>query len=119
MRQVYCTEHFINHTTFVFPKIFFLCTICRIHHTDDTFNPESVSLNSRTRISGNFNTTRSRRSMKEKLLMKDVAADIFDDPEIEDYGIEANYTVQSQDGEVMSRQFQSARREQVDRIELT
>jgi hypothetical protein len=57
--------------------------------------------------------------MKEKLLMKDVAADIFDDPEIEDYGIEANYTVQSHDGEVMSRQFQSARREQVDRIELT
>ena len=92
----------------------------RIHSTKDSFNPENVSLNSRARISGNFSSTRSRRSMKEKLLMKDVAADIFDDPDAEDeYGIEANYTVQSLDGQVMSREFQSRRQQQDDRIELT
>lgn len=56
--------------------------------------------------------------MKQKLLIKDVA-DIFDDPDAEDYGIEANYTVQSMDGQVMARQFYSSRHEQDDRIELT
>lgn len=90
----------------------------RIHHNDDAINPESVSLNSRIRISENFSSTRSRRSMKEKLLMKDVTADIFDDPEGEDYGIEANYTVQSLDGQAMARELRS-NRQQDDRIELT
>lgn len=56
--------------------------------------------------------------MKEKLLMKDVTADIFDDPEGEDYGIEANYTVQSLDGQAMARELRS-NRQQDDRIELT
>ncbi|VDI66021.1 Hypothetical predicted protein [Mytilus galloprovincialis] len=90
----------------------------RIHHKDDAINPESVSLNSRIRISENFSSTRSRRSMKEKLLIKDVTADIFDDPEGEDYGIEANYTVQSLDGQAMARELRS-NRQQDDRIELT
>lgn len=91
----------------------------RIRNTEDSFNPESVSLNTRTRISGNFNSTRSRRSMKEKLLIKDVTEDIFDDPEVDDYGIEANYTIQSQDGLVMAREFQTSRQQPDDRIELT
>ncbi|KAJ8310860.1 hypothetical protein KUTeg_012725 [Tegillarca granosa] len=47
--------------------------------------------------------------MKEKLLMTDVAADLFEtDPEVEDYGIESNYTVTSTDGQIMARNFHNS-----------
>lgn len=48
--------------------------------------------------------------MKEKLILRDVAADLFDEDSEnpKDYGIESNYTVQSTDGQEMVRSFQKA-----------
>lgn len=72
------------------------------------FSPETVSLNSGKIKRGDENY-RNRRSMKEKLLMTDVAADLFEtDPEVEDYGIESNYTVTSTDGQIMARNFHNS-----------
>ena len=92
----------------------------RINRTDTQYSPESASLNWENHGNDYQNNSghqrkesyrRNKRAMKEKLLMRDVAADLFDvEPDPEDqYGIEANYTIQSTDGKVMAQKFHQTR----------
>ncbi|XP_033759836.1 glycerophosphodiester phosphodiesterase domain-containing protein 5-like [Pecten maximus] len=87
----------------------------RIHKQGTKYSPESQSLNweaqsqqvqqhrSQQRVDS---YRRNKRAMKEKLLMRDVASELFDvEPEVDDLGIESNYTVQSADGRVMAATF--------------
>ncbi|XP_060085144.1 glycerophosphodiester phosphodiesterase domain-containing protein 5-like [Ylistrum balloti] len=92
-----------------------LFIVQRIHRQGTKYSPESQSLNweaqnqqvqqhrSHQRADS---YRRNKRAMKEKLLMRDVASELFDvEPEVDDLGIESNYTVQSTDGRVMAATF--------------
>ncbi|XP_061192899.1 glycerophosphodiester phosphodiesterase domain-containing protein 5-like [Saccostrea echinata] len=87
----------------------------RILWSGSEYCPERIAINSAPVNSDSTSnkTSRSshrqsRRQMKEKLILRDVAADILDEDaeNQEDYGIESNYTVQSTDGQEMVRTFQ-------------
>ncbi|KAL5005356.1 hypothetical protein ScPMuIL_018812 [Solemya velum] len=69
------------------------------------FSPETLSLNTaRT----NPKSSPSRRAMKERLLMKEVTADIIElEPENGEAGIESQYTVGSMDGRIMANKYHS------------
>ncbi|KAL3847985.1 hypothetical protein ACJMK2_018872 [Sinanodonta woodiana] len=81
----------------------------RIHLYGTRFSPETLSLNSHTNGNAFSTSYRARRSMKEKLLMKDVTSESFEsEPDQENYiGIESNYTVQSTDGQIMAQNYQN------------
>nr|XP_022342238.1 glycerophosphodiester phosphodiesterase domain-containing protein 5-like isoform X2 [Crassostrea virginica] len=90
----------------------------RILWSGSEYSPERVAINSSASVNdhGSHKMSRSshrqnRRQMKEKLILKDIVSDFFDeDSETheDDYGIESNYTVQSTDGLEMARSFQRA-----------
>nr|XP_034328368.1 uncharacterized protein LOC117689927 [Crassostrea gigas] len=86
----------------------------RILWSGSEYRPERIAINSaNVNDNGTNKMSRSshrqiRRQMKEKLILKDIAADMFDEdsePPEDDYGIESNYTVQSTDGREMARSF--------------
>ncbi|OWF39221.1 Glycerophosphodiester phosphodiesterase domain-containing protein 5 [Mizuhopecten yessoensis] len=92
----------------------------RIQRQGTKYSPESQSLNweaQSQQVQQNARShqradsyRRNRRAMKEKLLMRDVASELFDvEPEVDDLGIESNYTVQSADGRVMAATFHQER----------
>uniref|UniRef100_K1R1V9 Glycerophosphodiester phosphodiesterase domain-containing protein 5 n=1 Tax=Magallana gigas TaxID=29159 RepID=K1R1V9_MAGGI len=91
----------------------------RILWSGSEYSPERIAINSaNVKDNGTNKMSRSshrqsRRQMKEKLILKDIAADMFDEdsePPEDDYGIESNYTVQSTDGREMARSFHGTSR---------
>lgn len=91
----------------------------RILWSGSEYSPERIAINSAnvndngTNKMSRSSHRQSRRQMKEKLILKDIAADMFDEdsePPEDDYGIESNYTVQSTDGREMARSFHGTSR---------
>lgn len=85
--------------------------INRIQRQGTKYSPEAQSLNCDIQQQRNGHQRadsyrRNKRAMKEKLLMKDVASELFDvETDADEVGIESNYTVQSTDGRVMAASF--------------
>lgn len=83
----------------------------RIQRQGTKYSPEAQSLNCDIQQQRNGHQRadsyrRNKRAMKEKLLMKDVASELFDvETDADEVGIESNYTVQSTDGRVMAASF--------------
>ena len=90
-------------------------SFCRIWWSGSNYSPERLSINTndhgnqtRRALSRSAAHRNSKRQMKEKLIMRDVAADVYDDRGIEDdYGIESNYTVQSADGRELAQSIRT------------
>lgn len=90
--------------------IMFLVQRYRLY--DHRYHPERLSLNSHSNGSSTWGPKRTRRSMKEKLLMRDVQADNFDFEPDDDLGIDSNgynATVTAIEGRELSQAFHSNR----------
>ena len=73
------------------------------------YHPERMSLSSHSNGSSTWGPKRTRRSMKEKLLMRDVQGDVFDFEPDDDLGIDSNgynVTVTADEGRELSQAFQ-------------
>ncbi|KAL4220460.1 hypothetical protein ACF0H5_020860 [Mactra antiquata] len=85
--------------------------IHRYRLSQSVYHPERASLNSQT-INGSsrWGAKRSRRSMKEKLLMRDVHVDPYDFEPDDDVGIDSNgynVTVNENEGRELAQSFHS------------